>query len=266
MSSSIVPFTQSHIDHLNEKLSELHPTKVLEWAIVTFPNLYQTTAFGLSGLVITDMISKIHREKTSNNEAPHPVPLIFVDTLYHFDETLDLTKKVQTKYNTALHIYKPLDSDNTSTFEQLYGERLWQTNPDQYDYLVKVEPARRAYDELGVAAVISGRRRSQKGDRANIPIIEIESGTGLVKLNPLANWSFKDVKSYIDIYEVPYNALLDQGYLSVGDVHSTQPASDPNDERSGRWAGSAKTECGLHKDYFKMKAQFEASKVKVESS
>jgi phosphoadenosine phosphosulfate reductase len=134
--------------------------------------------------------------------------------------------------------------------------------------LFKVEPSRRAYEELNALAVITGRRRSQGGDRASIPIIEVD-GTGLIKINPLANWTFKETKSYIDANNVPYNALLDRGYTSIGDWHSTKTPdgsaakgiSADAAERSGRWAGRAeKTECGLHKDYFKMKAQFNKRK------
>ncbi len=116
----------------------------------------------------------------------------------------------------------------------------------------QVEPARRAYQELNVLAVITGRRRSQGADRAALQPLEIDS-TGLIKVNPLATWSFEQVKDYIDMAGVPYNALLDQGYKSIGDWHSTKPAVAGEGERAGRWAGATKTECGLHLDYFKMK-------------
>jgi phosphoadenosine phosphosulfate reductase len=82
--------------------------------------------------------------------------------------------------------------------------------------------------------------------------IEIDS-TGLIKVNPLCRWGFAEVKDYVEMAGVPYNALLDQGYKSVGDWHSTKVPVEGEDERGGRWAGDAKkTECGLHKDYFKM--------------
>lgn len=106
-------------------------------------------------------------------------------------------------------------------------------------------------------AVITGRRATQGGDRSSLKPLEIDE-TGLVKVNPLFRWSFKDVKAYIDAHDVPYNPLLDLGYKSVGDWHSTAIPLDGQDERAGRWAGNkAKTECGLHKDYFKMKKAFE---------
>lgn len=118
-----------------------------------------------------------------------------------------------------------------------------------------MEPARRAYEELGVKAVITGRRASQGADRANLQPIEVDS-TGLVKLNPLFAWTFPFVQWYVDENKVPRNKLLDQGYRSIGDWHSTAKSADGDQgERAGRWAGKAdKTECGLHVDYFKMKA------------
>lgn len=123
----------------------------------------------------------------------------------------------------------------------------------------KAEPAQRAYLELGVKSVITGRRASQGADRVNLKPLEVDS-TGLLKLNPLFSWTFSNVDTYIKDHNVPHNRLLDQGYKSVGDWHSTQKSQDvknglPGDsgERAGRWAGREKTECGLHEDYFKMK-------------
>lgn len=118
-----------------------------------------------------------------------------------------------------------------------------------------MEPARRAYEELGVKSVITGRRASQGGDRASLQPLEVDS-TGLLKLNPLFAWNFHLVEWYINENNVPKNNLLAQGYKSIGDWHSTAEAGDGDDgERAGRWAGRAeKTECGLHKDYFVMKA------------
>lgn len=247
------------LQQLNEYLATLEPKEILEWAISSLPNLYQTTAFGLTGLATVDLINKISIDR----DEPHAVPLIFLDTLYHFKETLDLAERCKTTYNVPLKVFKPMNCETTADFEAEYGEKLWETDEDSYDYLIKVEPARRAYDELQVKSVITGRRRSQKGDRENIPILEVD-GTGLIKLNPLALWDFQQVWTYIRANEVPYNVLVDQGYRSIGDWHSTK-APGGGDERSGRWSGQQKTECGLHKDYFKMRAAFMASKKKREA-
>jgi len=258
-------FSEKHLRYLNEKLARLPPQKILEWAIVTLPGLYQTTAFGLTGLVILDMISKISQEYAEENETSpqHLIPLIFLDTLYHFPETVQLAKRASTYYNVPLHVFKPINCETAKDFEAQHGQRLWETDEDSYDYLVKVEPSRRAYEQLNVLAVITGRRRSQSGERGNIAILEIERGTGLLKLNPLAHWDFAKVRAYVRANEVPYNPLLDKGYRSVGDWHSTKPLNnDSSNERDGRWEGRNKTECGLHKDYFKMRAAFIAAKKK----
>ncbi|KAI9276096.1 phosphoadenosine phosphosulfate reductase [Sporodiniella umbellata] len=246
------------IKQLNEYLSTLEPKEILAWAIDSLPNLYQTTAFGLTGLVALDMIHKISIER----QAPHSVPLIFLNTLYHFKETLDLADRCQEIYGVPLKTYTPMEVSTTEEFEKAYGQRLWETDEDAYDYLIKVEPARRAYEELQVQSIITGRRRSQKGDREAIPILEVDS-TGMIKLNPLAYWDFQQVWAYIRANKVPYNVLVDQGYRSIGDWHSTHAPTN-GEERSGRWSGQQKTECGLHKDYFKMRAAFMASKEKAE--
>jgi phosphoadenosine phosphosulfate reductase len=205
------------------------------------------------------MINKISIDR----ETPHLVSLIFLDTLYHFDETLDLARRCVQTYGVTLKTFKPMNVESSQEFEAEYGDRLWETDEDTYDYLVKVEPARRAYETLDVKSIITGRRRSQKGDRGEIPVLEIDS-TGLIKLNPLAYWDFEQVWAYIRANEVPYNALTDQGYRSIGDRHSTKKPRHGDNERGGRWSGSAKTECGLHKDYFQMRAAFMASKKKRE--
>jgi phosphoadenosine phosphosulfate reductase len=191
----------------------------------------------------------------------HPVPLIFIDTLYHFPETLALLSDVERHYPTAkIHVYKPEGASTVLDFVAKYGDELWKTNESTYDYLVKVEPARRAYRELNVRAVLTGRRKSQGGARGSLPIIETDE-TGLLKINPLANWSFNQVESYIRTHNVPHNALLDRGYRSVGDWHSTVPVKEGEDERAGRWKGKDKTECGLHENYMAMrlKAKLEAA-------
>lgn len=184
-----------------------------------------------------------------------PIDLVFLDTLYHFDETLALVDRVRARYpNVTIHVYKPKNASSAAEFESRYGARLWEADDERYDWLAKVEPSNRAYSELNVRAVLTGRRRSQGGQRGSLDILEFEddedSSNGgnpsVIKVNPLANWSFAQVRAYIDQHNVPYNTLLDQGYSSVGDWHSTQPARPGEGERSGRWSGSTKTECGIH--------------------
>lgn len=234
-----VYFSKPHLKFLNAQLQKLEPQDILRWCITSLPGLYQTTALGLTGLVTLDILSKF------DGPLKPQVDLIFLDTLHHFDETLSLIDRVRRRYSTNIHIYKPADTDTADEFKAKHGEKLWETNEELYDFVAKVEPAQRAYSELQVKAVLTGRRRSQGGKRGDLDIIEVDEA-GLVKINPLANWSFAQVREYIDKHNVPYNELLNKGYKSVGDWHSTQPVSNGEDERSGRWKGRAKTECGIH--------------------
>lgn len=238
------PVSEDQLALINAHLSSLSPSEVLQWGLDNLPNLYQTTAFGLTGLVGIDMLSHI----TSS-----PPPLIFLDTLYHFPETIELVDQVRKRYGTDIAVYKPDGCDTVEDFERKYGEKLWEANEEVYDWVIKVEPAARAYKQLGVKSIITGRRASQGAARAALQPLEIDA-TGLYKLNPFVSWSFNQVKGYIDEHQVPRNALLDQGYKSVGDWHSTQKSGEGEaGERAGRWQGKNKTECGLHKDFFKMK-------------
>jgi phosphoadenosine phosphosulfate reductase len=204
------------------------------------PNLYQTTAFGLTGLVTIDMLSKLPI-------IPASVDLIFLDTLHHFSETLNLVDRVRARYpSIKLHVFQPEGASTADEFTARYGSELWTTDDERYDYLAKVEPLQRANDSLNVRALLTGRRRSQGGARGELDVVEVDDDTGVVKVNPLANWSFEQVRAYVRDNDVPYNELLDRGYKSVGDWHSTQPVAEGEDERAGRWKGMAKTECGIH--------------------
>lgn len=124
-----LPLNQEQLDRINAYLSPLTPQDILAWAIEYLPGLYQTTAFGLTGLAATDMLSKL---------GPNPPPLIFVDTLYHFKETYDLVKQVEEKYGINVNVYKPEGADTVEEFEKKYGEKLWETDETLYDYAVKV--------------------------------------------------------------------------------------------------------------------------------
>lgn len=239
----VISLSKSHIEYLNEQMESMHPMDILRFCRIMFPNLYQSTAFGLTGLATMDMLSKIQKE----NPESRTVDLIFLDTLYHFKETYDLVDRVRERYpNVPIHIFKPDGMESAEQLEETYGEKFYHNAGDMYDFIVKVEPLQRAYDELKVAAVLNGRRRSQGAARGSIPIIEIDEERNIVKINPLAAWSFAQVNQYIKENNVPYNALLDQGYKSVGDWHSTVPVGEGEDERAGRWKGQSKTECGIH--------------------
>ncbi|KAI9706602.1 MAG: hypothetical protein M1836_003610 [Candelina mexicana] len=267
-----VYLTKPHLKYLNRQLQHLEPEgtlysldgyirllnldlantsyeEILRWCTITLPNLYQTTAFGLTGLVTVDMLSKLRIQR------PQLVNLIYLDTLHAFPETLALVDRVRERYpHLNVHVYRPAGVNTAEEFAKKFGNRLWETNDVQYDWAAKVEPAQRAYAELDVKAVLTGRRRSQGGKRCNLDIIEVDEA-GLIKVNPLANWTFKQVQDYIKANDVPYNELLDRGYKSIGDWHSTQPTKEGEDERAGRWKNQKKSECGIHNSHSKF-AQF----------
>ncbi|KAI3403502.1 MET16 [Candida oxycetoniae] len=252
-----ISLTKEHIEFLNQRLVTFSPQDLIKWAYFTFPNLYQTTAFGLTGLAITDMISKISNCK---------IELIFLDTLYHFPQTYELLERVQEKYpDLLIHVFKPLGVETEAEFVGKYGDQLWETNDKYYDYLVKVEPSQRAYKNLNVNVVLTGRRKSQGGSRSQLSILEKDEANNIIKINPLWNWDFNQVKNYIDENNVPFNELLNLGYKSIGDWHSTVPVADGEDERSGRWKDKVKTECGIHiaKDFahFRLSDTIERSEI-----
>lgn len=254
-------FTTPHLIFLNRQLQYLEPqgilirpplsnepvanirslfAEILQWAITTLPSLFQTTSFGLTGLVTIDMLSKLKVPR------PQVVDLIFFNTLHHFPETLALIDRVRKRYHHLnIHVYKPEGVETAEAFTQKHGENLWETNDTLYDWVSKVEPAQRAYQELQVHAILTGRRRSQGGKRGDLRVLDVDEA-GLIKINPLANWTFQQVRDYVKDHNVPYNELLDRGYNSVGDWHSTKPITDGEDERAGRWQGKSKTECGIH--------------------
>ncbi|KAI1427211.1 putative PHOSPHOADENOSINE PHOSPHOSULFATE reductase [Xylaria sp. FL1777] len=250
-----ITLTKPHLRYLNQQMEKMTAPERLRFSMQLFPSLYQTTAFGLTGLVTIDMLSRL----AASDPALPRVDAIFLDTLHHFPETYDLVSRVRGRYpGVALHVYRPDGAATAAEFDALYGEGLYETAAELYDWVAKVEPQQRAYAELGVAAVFTGRRRSQGGERDKIPILEVDDERGIVKINPLLDWSFAQVQAYVAEHDVPYNALLDRGYKSVGDWHSTSPVGAGEDERAGRWKGQQKTECGIHNK--KSREQLEADK------
>jgi phosphoadenosine phosphosulfate reductase len=167
-----------------------------------------------------------------------------LDTDLFFKETYETIDKVIERYAIQPLIYKP----KISLEEQAkkYGEKLWERDPDLCCGLRKVEPLSRAFKELKLKAWITGMRREQAPTRRNIGKIEWDSRWNLVKINPLADWSSKEVWRYAIKNKLPYNPLHDRGYPSIGCEPCTKPAEAESDKRSGRWKGLAKKECGIH--------------------
>jgi len=233
--------SEDRLRELNDQLEGQTLEERLRWCWEMLPNesLVQVSAFGASGMVIIDALARLGLTCTT----------IFLDTLHHFPETLDHVKEVKVQYNLDLRTYRCAKASSRSDFEKRFGsERMWETDPTQYDYLVKVEPLERALDDFGVEAWITGRRRDQDGDRASLPILQRDESDGRLKINPVADWSLAKIWRYLLDNKVPYNKLYDQGYKSIGDVVTTRSVAAHEAERSGRFYqnNGLKTECGIH--------------------
>jgi phosphoadenosine phosphosulfate reductase len=160
-----------------------------------------------------------------------------IDTHHLFPGTYDLWHEVERRYGTKVEVFEGPSPDELA---RTHGERLWETKPDLYLAIAKVAPLNSALMELD--CWISGIRRDQAPTRAGAPKLAWDSAHELWKANPLADWSDDRCWVYIREHDLPYNALHDRGYASIGDTHSTAPGPG----REGRWAGTERTECGLH--------------------
>jgi phosphoadenosine phosphosulfate reductase len=191
-----------------------------------------SSAFGAEGMVLIDMASGVRRD----------FKLFTIDTEFLFPETYSLMDRIEEKYGIAIErVYSALSSDEQA---RLHGEALWSRNPDQCCHLRKVEPLGRKLNELN--AWITSIRRDQTSARSGAKRVEWDAKFGLVKINPIVDWTSKQVWRYIHEHDVPYNELHDQDYPSIGCTYCTRAVRPGEDSRAGRWPGFAKTECGLH--------------------
>lgn len=216
---------------LDTEVDENDPRGILEWAVRTVEpgRLIVSTSFNPAGMVNLHILAEV---------APQ-VPVVFVDTLYHFKETLEHAEFVRRHYGLNLRTYRA--AETREDFERTYGERLWERDLERFHHLTKVEPMKRALE--GVQGWITGRRRDQSDTRAQLQVVEVGEH---IKINPIAAWGRGDVWRFILDNDVPYNPLHDQGYASIGDEPLTTPIHLGEDERAGRWRGQARAECGLH--------------------
>jgi phosphoadenosine phosphosulfate reductase len=167
-------------------------------------------------------------------QAVPDIEVVFLDTQYHFAETLWFVEQVRARYNLNLTVMRP----------KAAADDLWHSDPDQCCRVRKVEPLDRAL--RGRAAWMTGLRRDEAASRVSAPIVSYDQSRGLVKVNPLATWSDLDVAGYIKDRGLPVHPLAERGYTSIGCWPCTRPVGEGEDARAGRWAGMDKTECGLH--------------------
>jgi phosphoadenosine phosphosulfate reductase len=189
------------------------------------------TAFGAEGCCLIAMIAELKR----------PVRLFNLDTDYQFEETLDTRRRLIEKYGVTIDQVHARQSK--AEIEAEHGPDLWKRDTTACCRIRKLEPLRETV--AGYDAWISAIRRDQTPDRAQSAIVEWDAKFGLVKINPLLNWTWKNVWSYIHTNDVPYNPLHDAGFPSIGCWPCTRRVNEGEDLRDGRWNGEKK-ECGLH--------------------
>ncbi len=226
-------WTLEQLEPANEQLERASPREILAWSLDTFaPDIALATSFGPSDILLAHILSQLDPE----------VFVFYLDTGLFFPETHALRERLEEKLGVgAARILPDLDLGEQ---ERRYGAALWTSAPDRCCHFRKVVPLRRVLSTR--KAWITGLRRDQSPTRAGARIVEWDAGNGLVKINPLAHWTHEDVWSYLRLHELPYNELHDRNYPSIGCMPCTQPVPDGADSRSGRWAGSRKTECGIH--------------------
>lgn len=219
---AIPDHTDDELAELNREFERLPASKVIQWAVDTFaPHLSMTASF--TDAVLIDLAVKVDPG----------IEVVFIDTGYHFPETLQTLEQVRRHYGLNLKVMTVAAHD----------QELWRIDPENCCSSVKVGQLDRAL--AGRAAWMSGLRRAESPSRAGAPLVANDV-RGLVKINPLATWDDDDVARYIADHSVPVNPLLEQGYHSIGCAPCTAPVLDGAGPRSGRWSESDKSECGLH--------------------
>ncbi|HZU74991.1 MAG TPA: phosphoadenylyl-sulfate reductase [Acidimicrobiales bacterium] len=212
----------AELEELSARFERLPASSVVRWAWERFG----------SGLVLTASFQDCVIIDIATQVAPD-IEVVFLDTGFHFPETLAYVDEVAARYQLNLTVLRPE-----------IGADEWPCGTERCCELRKVAPLGGVLAER--QAWMTGLRRSESATRAGAPIVSLDESRGVVKVNPLATWSDLDVSGYVADHGLPVHPLSLRGYLSIGCAPTTQPVTDPSDPRSGRWAGSDKTECGLH--------------------
>ncbi len=216
-------------------------TELLEWTDANFGGVHgprggatcnYVVASNMADAVLVDLAAKVRAG----------VPVLFLDTGYHFAETIGTRDAVEAMYDIQLVNVTP--EQTVAEQDAGHGKDLFASNPALCCRLRKVEPLARTLRDY--SAWVTGLRRVEAPTRANAPLISFDEQFGLVKVNPIAAWSDEEFQAYIAANDVLVNPLIDEGYPSIGCAPCTIKPAAGADPRSGRWAGLAKTECGLH--------------------
>jgi phosphoadenosine phosphosulfate reductase len=205
--------------------------ELLAWTEEHFGGEY-VVASNMQDAVLVDLAAKVRPG----------VDVLFLDTGYHFVETIGTRDAVEAVYD--VNVVNVTPEHDVAEQDRLHGKNLFARDPGSCCRMRKVEPLSKALK--GYSAWVTGIRRVEAPTRANAPLISFDKAFGLVKVNPIAAWSDEDMQAYIDQNDILVNPLVYEGYPSIGCLPCTAKPMDGADARSGRWAGQAKTECGLH--------------------
>ncbi|NKY84605.1 phosphoadenylyl-sulfate reductase [Nocardia veterana] len=206
-------------------------TELLQWTDDTFGSGY-IVASNMQDAVLVQLAAQVRPG----------VDVLFLDTGYHFAETIGTRDAVETVYGVNIVNVQPEHS--VAEQDRLLGKDLFAREPNECCRLRKVVPLQKSL--AGYNAWVTGIRRVEAPTRANAPLISFDEGFGLVKINPIAAWSDDEMAAYIEQHGILVNPLVEEGYPSIGCAPCTRKPEPGADPRSGRWAGLAKTECGLH--------------------
>jgi phosphoadenosine phosphosulfate reductase len=204
---------------------------LLRWTDENFGGNY-IVASNMQDAVLVDLAAKVRPG----------VDVLFLDTGYHFVETIGTRDAVEAVYD--INVVNVTPENTVEKQDELFGKDLFAREPNECCRMRKVEPLSKAL--RGYSAWVTGIRRVEAPTRANAPLISWDKAFGLVKINPLAAWTDEEMQAYIDDNDVLVNPLVFEGYPSIGCAPCTAKPVEGADPRSGRWAGLSKTECGLH--------------------
>lgn len=215
-------WSDDELAELSATFETMPASKIVRWTVEAFGDGLCITA-SFQDAVLIDIAAKVHPA----------IEVVFIDTGDHFPETYETVERVRSRYDLNLRVIRVPEPPVP----------FHVADPVRCCSDAKVAALEEAL--AGKVAWLSGLRRAEAPTRATAPIVGRDK-RGLIKVNPIATWSDLDVSGYIGTNSVPYNPLLDQGYLSIGCAPTTNPVEPGADPRSGRWSGSDKTECGLH--------------------
>ncbi len=234
-----VELAELDLEALNARFEAASAAEVLAWAWETFaPHVAASSSFQTQSVPLLHLISRVCPE----------MPVLFIDTGFHFPETLTFRDTLVARY--GINVVPVHPQVTKSELLRKYGEGLYRRDPDLCCYVNKVEPMQRALSEM--VAWVAGVRRDQTAHRSALQVLEHQP-SGLLKIHPLLNWTQEDVQSYVRQHDLPAHPLEMMGYRSIGCAPCTRPVSPGENERAGRWAGTGKKECGLHLDWSEMK-------------